>query len=537
MSAITDGRTAAIQAIAGKWTVTVMGQLDSTEKSYSELQDDTSMDPKQLGRTLEKLRGAGLVERLVCGTTTRPRYRLTAVGQRILSCTGDLAEVWSAAARGHENALAVVSAPPVPLVTGGAVRYANLDHAASTSCLERVRQAVDELLPWYASVHRGAGLASQLCTKLYEDARFTVRSFADAPDEATVVFTRNTTDSLNLLGRSLPTGTTVFCFDSDHHAALLAWPKGRTRWLPVPDSIEKCVDVLDAALRDHPGGERLVVLTAASNVTGELWPIGELAAVARRHGARTVLDAAQIAPHRPLRMREWAVDWLAFSGHKMYAPFGAGVLIGRTDWLQDAQPYLAGGGATARVASTPGGLEVTWRDVPERHEAGSPNVIGVHALATACQTLGEYGFDELEQFERGLHERLRSGLAGIPAVRMLSLWRPSVPGVGVTSFVVDGVDPGLLGTVLSAEHGIGLRVGAFCAHLATRTLLRNTPEAMRNDQALRVSIGLGNVAEHVDRLVAALREVIRNGPQWTYERAGGEWWPVPDPRHIPVLGR
>nr|WP_253668010.1 aminotransferase class V-fold PLP-dependent enzyme [Streptoalloteichus tenebrarius] len=443
----------------------------------------------------------------------------------------------------------VVAHPEVPLVTGGQVGYANLDHAASAPCLELVRRAVDELLPWYASVHRGAGFASQVSTRVYEQARNVVRDFVGAPSDAAVVFTRNTTDALNLLARSLPKGTTVLRFDTDHHAALLPWRGRQVRRLGVPASPEEAVAALDAALADCPVGPRLVVLTAASNVTGEVWPVAELAAVARRYGARVALDAAQLAPHRPLLAAEWDVDWVALSGHKLYAPFGAGALVGRVDWLRAAEPYLVGGGATRQVVDLGDRLGVSWTAAPERHEAGSPNVVGVHAFAVACQALRQHGWDAIAVHEEALVDRLREGLAAIPGVRQLALWDADHPRVGVVSFVVsapDGsglVDPGLLAAALSAEHGVGVRDGAFCAHLTTRALLGRlgsddqgaAPGQVGVSRALRASVGLGTTAEHVERLLAALDELVRRGPRWDYRLVAGRWTPDPDPRPLPAL--
>ncbi|WP_026467448.1 aminotransferase class V-fold PLP-dependent enzyme [Amycolatopsis alba] len=417
----------------------------------------------------------------------------------------------------------------VPLVTGGTVAYANLDYAASAPCLEQVSVAVNELLPWYASVHRGAGMASKICTSLYENARNTVRWFAGAEADASVVFTRNTTDALNLLAHAVPAGTTVLCFGSDHHAAMLPWRDVEV--LSMPASPEEALSMLDSALQACE--QALVVITGAANVTGEVWPVAELAAVARGHGARTVLDAAQLAAHQPLRMADWGVDWVALSGHKIYAPFGVGALVGRTDWLQDAEPYLAGGGATGKVEDVDGRFEVGWREVPARHEAGTPNVVGAHALATACVALTECGWEAIAAHEHTLLDRLRSGLAAVPGVRLLSMWGPDTPAVGVTALLAGSVEPGLLAAVLSAEHGIGVRAGAFCAHPATRTLVR-AAGGPPDGQALRVSIGLGTTAEQVDRLVAAIDSILESGPKWTYEAVDGEWQPVPDPR--PLLG-
>jgi selenocysteine lyase/cysteine desulfurase len=446
----------------------------------------------------------------------------------------------------------------VPLVTGERVGYANLDHAASAPCLAPVRDAVDELLPWYASVHRGAGFASRVSTQVYEQARETVRTFLGARHGDAVVFTRNTTDALNLLARALPRHTSVVLFDTEHHAALLPWRGPHVRRIATPNSPAAAVRALEDALAGCPVGPRLVVLTGASNVTGELWPVESLAEVARRHAARVALDAAQLAPHRRIRLRELDVDYVALSGHKLYAPFGAGVLVGRPDWLRAANPYLAGGGATSSVLDHGDHLGVVWTEGPERHEAGSPNVVGVHALATACATIDGHGWPPIVEHETTLLRRLRSGLAGVPGLRELSLFspdpahRPDPAGqpaggqavrraddhagperdrVGVVSFTVEGHDPGLLAAALSAEYGIGVRDGAFCAHVAVRRLLRSAGSTQQ--RALRASLGLGSTVEHVDRLVRALGELVTEGPRWTYRQHEGRWVPEPDPRVLP----
>ncbi|TWP50280.1 aminotransferase class V-fold PLP-dependent enzyme [Lentzea tibetensis] len=417
----------------------------------------------------------------------------------------------------------------VPLVTGERVTYANLDHAASAPCLEQVRDAVDELLPWYASVHRGAGFASQVSTRVYEQARDKVRRFVGARPSDTVVFTRNTTDALNLLARSVPKGTAVVLFDSEHHAALLPWRGRHVQRLVTPTSSDAAVVALDRALAAAPVGPRLVIVTGASNVTGELWPVAEFARVARRHGARIALDAAQLAPHRAFSVRELDVDYVAFSGHKIYAPFGAGVLVGRADWLQAAEPYLVGGGATAKVTDHGDRLGVAWSAVPERHEAGSPNVVGVHALGVACDVLSRH-WEQTVAHEEALLARLRSGLESIPGLRSLSLFTDS-SRVGVVSFTLAGLDAGFIAAALSAEYGIGVRDGAFCAHVAVSRLAART--GAHEQRALRASIGLGTTAEHVDRLVAALRTLVTDGPRWNYVERDGRWVAEDDSRTLP----
>ncbi|GLU46022.1 aminotransferase class V-fold PLP-dependent enzyme [Nocardiopsis ansamitocini] len=417
----------------------------------------------------------------------------------------------------------------IPLVNGERVSYANFDYAASAPCLEAVRATLADALPYYASVHRGAGFHSQVSTDAYEKARLGVARFVGARADDAVVFVRGTTDALNLLARCVPDACTVVVFAGEHHAALLPWQHrgstaGRVVRLPLPASPEAAVESARRALLAAPEGPRLLVVTAASNVTGELWPVEELTAVAHAAGARIAVDAAQLVPHASFDLAATGVDYVAFSGHKLYAPFGAGVLAGRVDWLRAAEPYLAGGGATANVSEH----DVRWNDLPARHEAGSPNVLGAVALAAACTALTEAGQDTLHEYEQSLLDRLRTGLAQIPAVHDLSLWGPEHPRVGIVSFVVDGVPADLLAAALSAEYGIGVRDGLFCAHLLTRELL---PPG--HTQAARASLGLGTTVEHVDRLVRAVAELAEHGPQWEYALVNERVSPVPDPRPHP----
>jgi len=416
----------------------------------------------------------------------------------------------------------------VPLVFGGAVRYANFDYAASAPCLVAVKDAVDAALPLYSSVHRGAGYASQVTTRRYERCRASIRRFLGARPDDAVLFTRNTTDSLNLLAHALPAGTTVVVFETEHHASLLPWDGHRVLQLPAPPTPAQAVTAVADALRDCPEGPRLVCVTGASNVTGELWPVADLADVAHAHGARIVLDAAQLAPHAPLDIAALNVDYVAFSGHKLYAPFGVGVLAGRPDWLAAADPYLRGGGASKEVRDG----EVIWADLPARQEAGTPNVVGAVALAAACDALDAAGRWRLAAEEAKLLERLRAGLARIPGVRELALFDPSHPRVGIVAFTVDGWECGRLATALSAEYGVGVRDGLFCAHPFVRHLTGSDASSC-GGTAVRASLGLGTTAEDVDRLVDAVGTLVRHGTQWEYALVNGRYEPTPDPRPWP----
>ncbi|MFF4249346.1 aminotransferase class V-fold PLP-dependent enzyme [Streptomyces sp. NPDC001822] len=428
----------------------------------------------------------------------------------------------------------------VPLVTGGDVTYAALDYAASAPALQRVWDDVAAYAPYYGSVHRGAGYLSQLSTDLFETSRTTVADFLGCRADDQVVFTRSTTDSLNLLAAALPAGCEVFVFETEHHASLLPWRDARVTYLDAPRTPDQAVATLERALAGRdPHGPALVCVTGASNVTGELWPVKELAAAAHAHGARIVLDAAQLAPHHPVDIAELDVDWAAFSGHKLYAPFGSGVLAGRADWLRDAEPYLAGGGASRKVTRrTDGGVDVEWHTTAARHEAGSPNVIGVYSIAAACKALTEAGFDRLVEREQRLVTRVREGLAAVPEVKVLSLFGDDAPRVGVISFVVEGWNSSHFAAALSAEYGIGVRDGLFCAHPLVRTLLGSEPQdpgecgapeaapGERSLNAIRVSFGAGTPDEHIERFLGAVRELVSSGARWAYRTEDGRC--VPD---------
>ncbi|MBC6447922.1 aminotransferase class V-fold PLP-dependent enzyme [Actinokineospora xionganensis] len=407
--------------------------------------------------------------------------------------------------------------PPGPRVLGGDVvvdtprgllTYANLDYAASAPCAVAAQEAVNEILPYYASVHRGAGALSQKCTRGFEHARQTLGWFIGARPEDLVVFTRSTTDSLNLLAHLVPADAKVVTFAGEHHANLLPW-RDPIR-LPVPATPAEAVASAEAALTDlrrtHTG-PILLAVTGASNVTGEVWPVAELARVARSVDARIALDAAQLAPHRRVDMAELDVDYLALSGHKLYAPFGAGILAGRSDWMDAATPYLAGGGASALVGDAAG--DVSWHPSPSRHEAGSPNVIGAIAMAAVCTALDDADWDAMAAHEHRLVATLREGLATVPGARELSIFGTDADRVGIVTFAVAGHDSSDVSAFLAKRYGIGVRDGLFCSHPLTRGLLREagSAECTLPPTAVRASVGLGSKIEHIDRLVDGLREL------------------------------
>ena len=403
------------------------------------------------------------------------------------------------------NTSLVGSDVEVPCSDGTSRRYVNLDYAASTPVLQAVWEAVEAFVPYYSSVHRGTGAKSRISTEAYEHAREAVQRFVGAPD-ATAILVRNTTEAINVLAHSLPPGSRILSTPVEHHANMLPWREHDLRLVPFPHTPAQLLNDVEDALKARPTD--LLAITGASNVTGEVWPLKELAGLAHAHGAELLVDAAQLAPHRAIEMERTGIDHLALSGHKLYAPFGTGALVSRVPRLGD--PLIKGGGAIKLVTVD----DVVWADAPERYEAGSPNVIGAVALAAACEHLD---MASVEQHERALAAHLHAGLAAIDGLTTLALWPGHPDRVGVVTFTLAGWRDTDLAQTLSDEFAIGVRHGCFCAHpLLTRLLHVTDEEARRLHRelkagrepelpgAVRASIGLGTTVQDVDALVAAL---------------------------------
>ena len=430
----------------------------------------------------------------------------------------------------------------VRCVDGRRRRYVNLDNAASTPVMAEVWAAVEEFVPWYSSVHRGSGAKSRVSTEAFEQARTAVSDFVGAGADHQVVFVRNTTEAINVLAATLPEHTCVLSSPTEHHANMLPWRRHDLRLLPSVRSPEQLLGACEHALRSARPRIDLVAITGASNVTGEVWPVAELAALAHRHGAELFVDAAQLAPHRPIDMAASGIDHLALSGHKLYAPFGAGALVAGAHQLDSGPPLLHGGGAVKLVTLD----DVIWTESPERHEAGSPNVVGAVALAAACRRLRALGMETVAAHERTLAQRLWDGLREVPGLRMLQQWGPGTGDrVGLATFTLDGYPHPLLAAILSAEHAIGVRHGCFCAHpLIVRLLgitdadlarLRTELAAGRRPPlpgAVRASLGLGTTPDDIDRLVGALHELADTGSRWHYRHLPDHDEYEPDTRRI-----
>lgn len=431
----------------------------------------------------------------------------------------------------------------VPCLDGSERRAVDLDQAASTQAHPAVVERVTDFLPWYSSVHRGAGYRSRRSTAAYEEARRAILAFTGRdPDGADIaIVCRNTTEALNHLAyrlRLAPTDVVVTTV-VEHHANLLPWGRVATRrYVECGPEGTFDVDAVVAALDQRPA-PALLAVTGASNVSGWLPPLDAVIAAAHARGVPVVVDGAQLAPHRPLPKE---ADYLAFSGHKLYAPFGAGALVGPRSAFETGDPFLVGGGAVDLVGLD----EVLWTAPPEREEAGSPNVVGAVALHAAVDVLADVGWDAVVAHERALARQLRDGLAAIDGVRLLG------PGTGVdperllpvVAFTVDGLHHSLVAARLSAEHGIAVRHGCFCAHPYVARLLgmdraavdRYRAELAAGDRrnvpgAVRASAGLGTSGEDVDLLLTAVAELAAGAPPpvpYRQDPATGDFCPVTD---------
>jgi selenocysteine lyase/cysteine desulfurase len=423
---------------------------------------------------------------------------------------------------------------PVPCLDGRERPYLSFDSAASTGALPAVAERVAGFLPWYSSVHRGAGYKSQLATAAYDDAHAALLEFAGRAGTGDVaIICRNTTEAINHLAYRLrlQPADVVVTTVVEHHANLLPWARVATcRFVECGPDGTFATAAVCAALDARPA-PRLLAITGASNVTGWVPPIDEIVACAHERGIPVAVDAAQLAPHRPLPA---AADFLAFSGHKMYAPFGAGVLIGPRAAFADGDPFLVGGGAVELVT-----LEsVVWKDAPEREEAGSPNVLGAVAFAAAARELRKIGRRRIGAHDRELARRLHDELRSVAGVRVLG------PGADaellpIATFTVDGVPPAIVAARLSAEFAIGVRHGRFCAHPYVARLLQSDPRASL--RAVRASAGISTTTADVERLVEAVERVARTPPPAGFDpdlRSGAFWPPgFPPPRPSSTVRR
>jgi cysteine desulfurase/selenocysteine lyase len=435
----------------------------------------------------------------------------------------------------------------VPLLNGDNRTYINLDNAASTPALVAVQRAINDFLQYYSSVHRGTGFKSLLSTHAYEEARQTVLRFLGAdPATHVCIFGKNTTEAVNKLARRFPITpqrNVVMVSMMEHHSNDLPWRQVAdvVHIQVLPDGSLSEAD-FDQKLEQYASRLALVSITGASNVSGFINPIHRLAEKVHRVGAQIAVDCAQLAPHRAIDMLPLAdpahLDYVMLSAHKLYAPFGTGALVGRRDTFENGDPDLQGGGEVEIVTVN----QVVWSDPPERDEAGSPNTVGAIALAAAICQLEAVGMDEVAAHEADLTEYTLNKIKKIRGVTIYGDDNPEAAStrLGVIPFNLDGISHFLVAAVLGHEFGIGIRNGCFCAHPYILSLLgvselqagQVRQDILNKDRRevpgmLRISFGLYNRRDEVDRLVDALQQIIRGSYKGKYHQvqSNGEYIP------------
>ena len=421
----------------------------------------------------------------------------------------------------------------VPCVDGTQRPYLSFDAATSTSAFADVLEAVEAFAPWYSGVQHGAGYKSQASALAYEGARLAALAFAGrGPDSGDVaVIRQNTTDAISFLAcrLGLSRSDVVVTTMAEHHANLLPWAFTATcRYVECGRDGTFTAEHIAAALDQRPT-PRLLAITGASHVTGWLPPLTDIIAAAHHRGIPVFVDAAQLAPHRPLPGQ---ADFLAWSGHKMYAPFGTAVLVGPRRVLAPRDRFLAGDDAFE-----PGRGEAGGTAAFQPQDEGSPNVIGAVALGAAIGALEDIGWPSLAHHDRRIAASLRRGLAAIPGVRLLGPG-PDSETLPIAAFTVDGVPDALVAARLAAEDAIGVRHGDLQARPYLARLLGLGPAKARTQAgnghrgamlgAVRASAGINTSEQDVDRLLSAVARLAAGIPVAGYRRdsSTGDFYPV-----------
>ena len=377
-----------------------------------------------------------------------------------------------------------------------------LDNAATT---QKPRQVVDAMVEEYynvnANVHRGVHYLSQRATDLHEAAREKVRAFIHAGKTEEIIFTRGTTESLNLVASSfcdafLKEGDEVIVSTMEHHSNIVPWQLQATKKgivlkvIPMNEKGELLQDAYEQLFTERT---KMVSITHVSNVLGTVNPVKEMIAVAHAHGVPVMVDGAQSAPHFAVDVQDLDCDFYAFSGHKMYGPTGVGVLYGKEEWLEKMPPYQGGGEMIEHVTFE----KTTFERLPFKFEAGTPDYVATHGLATAIDYITAVGMDNISAHEKMLTQYAMQQMATIDGMRFFG---EAEGKDAVVSFLVKDIHHLDMGTLLD-RLGIAVRTGHHCAQpLMDRLGILGT---------VRASFALYNTKEEVDALVAGIRRVAQ----------------------------
>ncbi|HWR61684.1 MAG TPA: aminotransferase class V-fold PLP-dependent enzyme [Clostridia bacterium] len=410
----------------------------------------------------------------------------------------------------------------IPLSDGRLVTSINFDNAATTPPFSSVLQSVVNFSPWYSSIHRGTGYKSQYSSELYENSRNAVKSFVKADPGNTVIYVKNTSEAINKLSYRLyhrNKHSVILSTNMEHHSNDLPWRSNYdVDYIKVDESGRLSLNDLERKLHKYKKKVALVTVTGASNVTGYKNPIYDIAELVHDYDARLMVDAAQLVGHSPVDMRPDGdrshIDYMAFSAHKMYAPFGTGVLIGPEYDFERGEPEYKGGGTIDIVTHD----LIRWAEPPHKDEAGTPNLMGVIALSEAIKCLEAIGMANLEAYELSLAEYALAGLAKVPGIQ-LYCDNEMRDRVGIIPFNIDGLHHQIVASALSAESGIAVRNGCFCSQPYVQKLMSIPRNEIRKrikhpklprPGMVRLSFGLYNTYDEIDILVSKLYEISCN---------------------------
>ena len=434
----------------------------------------------------------------------------------------------------------------VPTFGGALKRYINLDNAASTPTLKPVLDSINAFMPWYSSIHRGTGFKSQLSTHIFEQTRDIILKHCHIHDDQhVVIYGKNTTELINKVARRLNTkpDEVVMTTLMEHHSNDLPWRKNqKVVFIETDEHGLLELDDLEKKLKEFKGKVKLVSVTGASNVTGLVNPIHEIARLVHAYGAQILVDGAQLTPHRDIDMRpqddDEHIDFLVMSAHKFYAPYGQGALIADKAAFMEGEPDQVGGGTIDLVDRD----YIYWAEPPEKEEAGTPNVVGALAMAKALTVMDEIGMDKIAEHEMELTTYALEKLHQLPGITVYGPedYSNVENRLGVISLNVDGLSHAYVASILNYEYAIGVRNGCFCAHPYLKKLLHISPEedkalqerVLNHDRsdipgALRMSFGMYNGKEDVDAFVEALANIEKGEIKAEYElnKRTGEYHP------------
>ena len=406
----------------------------------------------------------------------------------------------------------------VDLANGDKAVAINFDNGATTPSLVSVLDEVRAQLPFYGSIGRGKGQKSGHSTATFNAARKVVQDFFNAPEsEYTLAFSGTATDALNKVAGALcEKDSVVLTTRSEHHANDLPWraKAAEVRYVDVDELGRLRMEEFEEQLAD--GKVTIVSVQAASNVTGYVHDVHAIAKLAHDADALMVVDGAQIASHRAFSLKGDSaaedIDFFVCSAHKMYAPFGGGCIVGKTDLMNQHIPAYRGGGMVDVVTDA----DVTWLEAPDLWEAGSPNYFGQISLAKACEALSTVGFDAITEHEQVLLRRALDGLSGISGVTLYADCNDIEDRVGVFTFNIDNVPAVDVAEMLASRWAIAVRQGEFCAHPLCHRLMGYTDEEILAERdkpnfsapaMVRVSMGMYNTEAEIDTLIDAVRTI------------------------------